>query len=166
MAPRTARLAAQPLWQLIERLDAEMQQVILELVGAAGAKSLRRASRWARALANGRVKRITLSVDDVHDLPLRLRERFPRLQRLELQADPDGALTETAFADFAVTELAHLPSLVELDLHGCKSLSTAAALALRDYSPQLEGLDLKDTGESRRPAPVAAFEPWPRCCCD
>jgi hypothetical protein len=162
---RSSGRGGQPLWVLLEQLDAELQLAILELVGAAGAKSLRRASRAARALANSRVERILLPVDDVLELPLRLRERFPRLQRLELEEDPDGMLTDSAFADFAVTELAHLPSLVELGLSGCKSLGTAAALALRDYSPQLEQLHLEDTGEST-PCAVAGCEPWPRRCCD
>jgi hypothetical protein len=161
MAKRAARAAAQPLWQLFEQLDAELQHAVLELIGAAGVKSLRLASRAARALANSRVEGITLSVDDVLGLPLRLRERFPRLQRLELRADPGGALPDpNSFADFAVTELAHLSSLVGLDLSGCKSLGTAAALALREYSPQLEELHLKDTGESA-PCAVAGFELWP-----
>jgi hypothetical protein len=157
MAPRTARPATKSLWQLLEQLDSELQRAVRELVGAAGAKSLRRASRAARALANSRVERIKLSVDDVLGLSLRLHDRFPRLQRLALEADPDGALNSDAFADFAVTELAHLPSLVGLDLRGCRSLGTAAALALRDYSPQLEKLNLKDTGEF---SAVAGFEPW------
>ena len=163
MAPRTARPATRPLWELLEQLDAELQQAILELVGAADAKSLRRASRAARALANSRVERITLPVDDVLGLPLRLRERFPRLQRLELQADPGGAMNSDAFVAFAVAELAHLPSLVKLDLRGCKALDTAAALALREYSPQLEELDLKDTGES---TPCAVASSRPRRCRD
>jgi hypothetical protein len=145
--PRSSGRGGQPLWALLEQLDAELQRAILELIGAAGAKSLRRASRAARALANSRVESVKLSVDDALVLPLRLRERFPRLQRLELQADPDGALTDSAFVDFAATELAHLPSLVELDLRGCASLGTAAALVLFHYSPQLEELDLEDTGE-------------------
>ena len=155
--PRSSGRGGQPLWALLEQLDAELQRAILELIGAAGAKSLRRASRAARALANSRVESVKLSVYDALVLPLRLRERFPRLQRLELEKDPDGALTDSAFVDFAATELAHLPSLVELDLRGCASLDTAAALALFHYSPQLQKLDLEGTGESA-PCALAGFE--------
>jgi hypothetical protein len=78
----------------------------------------------ARALVNGRVAlRIALPADKLIGRPLRLHERFPRLEVLALLADPDGgALTESAFADFAVAELARLASLTELYLRDCMLL--------------------------------------------
>jgi hypothetical protein len=133
-------------WELFEQLGAELQLAILELIGTAGAESLRRACRAARALVNSRVERICLGVDDLSRAPLSLHARFPRLQRLELETDADGALSSDAFAEFAMAELQSLSSLIELDLRGCKALGTAAAMALERCCPQLQDLDLKDTG--------------------
>jgi hypothetical protein len=133
-------------WELFKQLGAELQLAILALIGAAGVQSLRRACVAARALVNSRVERICLGVDDLSRAPLALYARFPRLQRLELDNDPDGALSSDAFVDFAVAELQSLSSLIELDLSGCKALGTAAAMALERCCPQLQDLDLKDTG--------------------
>ncbi len=184
------RAPTPPLWQLLEQLEAELQSAILDLAGARALQRLRAACRAARALVNSRVERARLSADDLATLPLRLRERFPRLARLELAPGADGAPEPDTFADFAVGELARLASLVELDLSAYKSLGTAAAVALRDCCPQLQALDLGATGaggaashvQRRRlvvaatqepPAPIAtpsALTPqaWPapaRCRC-
>jgi hypothetical protein len=139
-APSTALL-----WQLFEQLDDELQRTILELIGGPAARSLRRAFRAGRALANSRVERIRLPAAEIGSLPLRLHERFPRLARLEL-VQGDVNIGPDAFADFAVAELARLASLVELALRGYKSLGTGAAMALRECCPQLQALDLHGTG--------------------
>jgi hypothetical protein len=60
-----------PLWELLERLDAELQRAILDLAGWQAAKRLRGASRAARALVNSRVERVRLPADDLITLPLR-----------------------------------------------------------------------------------------------
>jgi hypothetical protein len=146
MAPRRPRAAATPLWEFLERLDAELQRAILDLAGWQAAKHLRGASRAARALVNSLVERIRLSADDLATLPLRLHERFPRLARLELAPGAYGALSADTFVDFALAELARLSSLAELDLRPHKSLGTAAAAALRDCCPQLQRLNLTGTG--------------------
>jgi hypothetical protein len=146
MAERRPRAQATPLWELLDRLDVELQRAILDLAGARAAKRLRGASRAARTLVNSRVERIRLSAGDVATLPLRLHERFPRLARLGLARGADGGLAPDTFADFAMAELAPLSSLVELDLRACKSLGTAAAVALRDCCPQLQRLNLGSTG--------------------
>ena len=146
MAPRTARLAAQPpLWQLIEQLDAELQHAVLELIGAAGIQILRLAFRAARTLANGRVERIRLHAEDLCNL--HLRARFPRLQRLELAPGPDGDPRDAAFADFAAAELAHL---YELDLTDCQYLGAASVAAVLRCCPQLRRLELEGTGGPAR----------------
>jgi hypothetical protein len=157
MAERRPRAATPPLWELLERLDAELQGFILDLAGSLAAKRLRGASRAARALVNSAVERICLSADDLVTLPLRLHERFPRLARLELAPGADGGLSSDTFADFAAAELARLSSLVELDLRAHMSLGTAAAMALRDCCPQLRALNLNGTGAGRA-ASLA------RCC--
>jgi hypothetical protein len=140
------RAATPRLWELLERLDAELQSSILDLAGEQDVKRLRGASRAARALVNSVVESVRLSADDLVTLTLRLHERFPRLARLGLAPGAEGALTSNAFADFAVAELARLSSLVGLDLPAHKSLGTAAAVALRDCCPQLRELDLAGTG--------------------
>jgi hypothetical protein len=140
---------AQSAWELFEQLGAELQLAILELICEAGAKSLRGACRAARSLVNSRVERVWLGLEDLRRIPLGLRGRFPRLQRLELDTDRDGALSSDAFADFAAAELQSLP-LIELDLRGCKGLGTAAAMILERCCPQLEQLDLDDTGARGR----------------
>jgi hypothetical protein len=115
-----------------------------------GRINLRLACTSTRALLNSRVARTALPANELIGRPLRLHERFPRLEGLVL-ADPDGgALTESAFAEFAVAELARLASLTELDLHDCKSLGTAAVVALHHYCPQLWYLNLAGTGGSSR----------------
>jgi hypothetical protein len=133
-----------PLQELFEQLDADLQSAILELLCDPARKSLRAACRAARALVNSRVARITLFDDDICDLPLRLHERFPRLEYLDMVTD--GELTSDAFTDFALAELAPLSTLVKLDLKGWRDLGTAAASALRDCCPQLDGLQLEGTG--------------------
>jgi hypothetical protein len=147
MAQHRPRAAIATLWELLEQLDADLQRFIVDLAGGWAAKQLRAASRAARALVNSRVERVRLSAADLVDLPLRLHERFPLLARLRLAPGADGGLGPHAFADFAVAELAPLTTLVELDLSACTSLGGAAAAeALRDCCPQLEGLDLGKTG--------------------
>jgi hypothetical protein len=136
-----------PLWELLDQLDAELQRAILDLAGALAAKRLRGASRAARAMVNSVVESVCLSADDLVTLPLRLHERFPRLARLALAPGAVGGLAPDTFAAFSTAELAPLSSLVELDLAACKSLGTAAAMALRDCCPQLRALDLAGTGE-------------------
>jgi hypothetical protein len=136
-------------WELFEELGAELQLAMLELIGAAGATGLRGACVAARALVNSRVEGIRLGVDDLGRAPLGLHGRFPRLTRLELESAPDGEpLSSDTFAEFALDELQSLASLIELDLRGCKALGTAAVLALRNCCPQLQHLDLEDTGAS------------------
>jgi hypothetical protein len=142
MAERRPRAATTPLWDLLERLDAELQWAILDLAGAPAAKHLRGACRAARALVNSVEECIRLSADDLATLPLRLHARFPRLTHLELAPGADS----DAFADFAVAELARLSSLVALRLRDCGSLGTAAAVVVRDCCPQLQLLDLGGTG--------------------
>jgi hypothetical protein len=139
--------ATPPLSELLDQLDAELQRAILDLAGWQAAKRLRGASRAARALVNSRVESVCLSADDLITLPLRLHERFPRLARLGLAPGADGCLGPDAFAAFAAAELAPLSSLVALDLAACKSLGTAAAMALRECCPQLQTLNLDGTGE-------------------
>ena len=150
MATRAARAAAKPLWKLLEQLDAELQHAVLELIGAAGVKNLRLASRAARALANGRVERIKFPARAVASLSTRLHERYPRLQRLELVDGADGALTDSDFADFAVEELGECGSLVHLGLARCKALGSASVAVLRDCCPQLQELDLEGTGAGQQ----------------
>jgi hypothetical protein len=141
--------AAAPLWELLERLDAELQRAILGLAGERAVKRLRGACRAARVLVNSLVERIRLSADDLVTLPLRLHERFPRLARLGLARGADGALSADTFAEFAAAELAPLSTLAELHLAAHKSLGTAAAVVLRDCCPQLQALDLTRTGAGR-----------------
>jgi hypothetical protein len=164
MAERQPRAPTPPLWELLERLDAEMQSAILDLVGARAAQRLRGASRAARALVNSVVEAVSLSADDLATLPLRLHERFPRLECLELAPGAHGGLSPDTFADFAVAELARLSSLVGLYLRAHKSLGTAAAEGMRDCCPQLQVLDLGGTGAGasrvqRRFASAAIKEP-------
>jgi hypothetical protein len=140
------RAAIKPLWELLEQLDAELQGFILDLAGGRAVKRLHGASRAARALVNSVVERVRLSAHDVATLHLRLHERFPRLARLELAPGADGVLNSDAFADFAVAELARLSTLVALNISASKSLGTAAAVVVRDCCPQLQRLDLPQTG--------------------
>jgi hypothetical protein len=149
MAQPPAPAPPQTAWELFEQLGAELQLAILALIGEAGVKSLRGACVAARALVNSRVERICLGVDDLGRAPLGLHARFPRLTCLELESDPDGEpLSSDTFADFAVDELQSLSSLIQLYLRDCKALGTAAVLALRNCCPQLQHLDLDDTGAS------------------
>jgi hypothetical protein len=90
---------------LFEQLGAELQLAIVELLCAVGWKQLRLACSSARALLNSRVAGIALPAGQLIGRPLSLHERFPRLEVLELLHDPDAALTESAFADFALAEL-------------------------------------------------------------
>jgi hypothetical protein len=124
-----------PLWALFEQLDAELQLAIVELVSKAGRRQLRLACSSARALVNSREACIALKAGQLIGRPLRLHERFPRLEGLVLRDDPEDAITESAFADFAVAELARLASLNALVLRDCKSLGTAAAMALQQCCP-------------------------------
>jgi hypothetical protein len=133
-----------PVQEIFEQLDADLQSAILELLCDPARKSLRAACRAARALVNSRVERIRLFADEICDLPLRLHQRFPRLEHLDLVTD--GELTSLAFTDFAAAELAPLSTLVKLDLKGWRDLGTAAAIALRDCCPQLDGVNLEGTG--------------------
>jgi hypothetical protein len=119
-----------------------------ELLCTADRSSLRLACSSARALVNSRVAGIELLAGELIGRPLRLHERFPRLEVLQLLDAPDGALTDSAFADFAVAELARLASMTELDLRYCKSLGTAAVGFLHQCCPQLQGLNLAGTGGS------------------
>jgi hypothetical protein len=149
MARPPAPAPPKTAWELFQELDAELQLAILELIGAAGATGLRGACRAARALVNSRVERIRLGADDLGRTALGLHGRFPRLTRLELESAPDGEpLSSDTFAEFALDELQSLASLIELDLRDCKALGTAAALALERCCPQLQHLDLDDTGAS------------------
>jgi hypothetical protein len=86
-----------PLWALFERLVPELQRAIAGLLCAADRSSLRLACSSARALVSSRVARITLPAGELIGRPLRLHERFPRLEVLLLLDDPDGALTDSAF---------------------------------------------------------------------
>jgi hypothetical protein len=141
------RSSPPPLWELFEQLEPDLQRAIVELLRKAARKQLRLACSSARALLNSRVARIALAARQLIGRPLRLHERFPRLEVLQL-LDAPGALTESDFADFSLAELARLASLTELDLHDCKSLGTAAAMALQQCCPQLRHLDLEGTGGS------------------
>jgi hypothetical protein len=135
-----------PLWELFEQLGEELKLKIVELLCEADRRSLRFAWTSARALVNSRVVRIALPAEELlTGRPLGLRECFPRLEMLDL-LPPDGALTsESAFAVFAVAELAHLASLRHLILRDNQSLGTAA-MALMHFCPQLQVLDLGNTG--------------------
>jgi hypothetical protein len=141
-----------PLWALFEQLGAELQRAIVELLSKAGRKQLRLACTSARALLNSCVARIRLPAENVIGRPLRLLERFPRLELLELLHDPTGVLTESAFAD--LVELPRLASLVKLSLRDSKSLGTAAVVVLQQCCPQLRSLNLAGTGGSSPGQPM------------
>jgi hypothetical protein len=90
-----------PLWALFERLVPELQLAIIDVLGAPARNCLRLACSSARALVNSRVARIALPAEEVVGRPLRLHERFPRLEVLVLSAYTDGALTDSTFPGFA-----------------------------------------------------------------
>jgi hypothetical protein len=77
-----------PLWALFDRLSAELQRAIVELLCAAAEENLRLACTSARALLNSRVARIALPAGQLIGRPLRLHERFPRLKVLALLDAP------------------------------------------------------------------------------
>jgi hypothetical protein len=130
--------------------SCELQRGIVELLYAACRKQLRLACTSARALVNSRVVGIALDAEDVIGRPIRLHERFPRLEGLVQRAYMHGILTDSDFADFAVAELAQVASLTKLVLGGCTLVGTAAVGFLERCCPQLRHLNLAGTGGSSR----------------
>jgi hypothetical protein len=81
-------------------------------------------------------------------LPPRLHERFPRLR--EVAVSGGSLISDALFADFALTELAHLPGLTALDLNGCIALGAPSFAVLQISCSQLQELNLSDAGALAR----------------
>lgn len=131
------------LWDLFELLDAGLQLAVLAWLSASDMQAFRAACRRARELANSRVREALIDADAL--VGLGLHARFPNLEKLALKSN--GELpTEQQFGIFAVGELENLPSLVELEVEGCKLLGIGAALAIARACTRLERLYANRTG--------------------
>ena len=128
-----------PLSDDLEALGLDPQLLVAALAG----KEMRIASRRLRALVNSSVEGMSVHAEGLEDSTLRGLDRFPRLQRLNLQLGDGG---DSSFSDFAARELQRLPSLTKLQLSSNLEFEPAAARSLQSCCPQLQHLELGGSG--------------------
>lgn len=131
----------------LDLLQRELQQTVLRLLQTRDLRALRLVSKHLRALVSKYLYSITLTSLDLDKDYWLLHTRFPAVRILAISDSGDNSLQDARFADFAISQLRLLTSLVKLDLSKCKALSTASIVAVAFCCPQLESFNLPHSGE-------------------
>lgn len=134
------------LLDYIVLLQCELQQTVLHLLRTRDLHALRLASKRVRALVSKHVLSIKLAGKDLDSKYWLLHTRFPALRTLAI-SDVAYSLKEDRFADFAVSQLKLLTSLVELDISMCRTLPTKSVATVACCCPQLESLNVPRNGK-------------------